>query len=122
VATFGLACTPVVKWLIVTEPRLQDAIQAFAADAGPDAIDVLGEPSKEELKRFRENKDEGIALPKVTILLRKVRHSATKEPAVEATCSPEDMETIQGWIRKELTKRRMAALAQPGGDAFLRTN
>lgn len=118
---FGLACAPAVKWLIVTEPRVQQAIRLFADDLGEPEVKVAGLPADQKaVERFKDDPHSGVVLPVITLKMRKVTHNTNGEHAVEVTCSSEDMDELERWIRSELTRRRMAAISAPGGDAFLR--
>lgn len=108
---WGLSAPPLVQWLLRSEPDVKRAVQAFIMDMGPAAFKVAGPLRDNEVKRFRANHHAPVALPTVTLIMRKVKHHLTGEPGIEVkTARDEDLNELAIWHRQAAQRRKRFAL------------
>lgn len=104
--TYGLSAPPLVQWLLQSEPDVKRAVQDFIQDAGPAAFQVAGPLRDNEVYRFRQNQHAPVALPTITLIMRKVKHHLTGQPGVEVkTARDEDLDELAIWHRQAGARR-----------------
>lgn len=107
----GLLAHPSVRWLVSSEPDLHARVVAFIQGRGDGQIDVAGPPSATEIIDRQRHPNRELLLPKVTLRLRMVKHSATCELGVEIKCSDEEIDEIVQWARQAKLRTALAAQA-----------
>ena len=90
--TGGLACSPVIRQLVDTEPQLREAIGDYLFERNDFHKIRFALPAPaEEMRKHRANRDSyKLMFPEIVLNLRRVKHHLTNEIGVEVTCSDDD--------------------------------
>ena len=104
---FGLASTPVVRWLIGSDKAIYKAVVDFyMGNADRDFVEVAGPPTEDDLARRKPGVS--VPLPLVRLQMKLARNSLSGEPGIEVTCSEADQIEIARWCRQSQVKGQAA--------------
>jgi len=107
---FGLSAPPLVQWLLQSDADIKNAVRDFIEETGPAVITVAGPLRTEDIYRFRQNKHAPVALPTVTLLMRRVKHHLTGAQGVEVkTLRDEDLSELARWRKQSIATNKDTA-------------
>lgn len=107
VENWGLLAPPVLAHFIMSDSSLCADIKEFiASDKGEGRYEVVGPPSIQDLERRQRKEHFMPEMPTVILHLRRMKRD-DGAPALEISCSDDDLEQVASWVRMEPVRREM---------------